>query len=83
MRRRIVAAVSAAAAGLALGVLPASEAFASSDTRNTNRCSDWRGWDDRRYCDDRYYNDRYYNDRYYDDRHFRNFNDVVFILVAV
>lgn len=77
MRRRIVAAISAGAAGLALGVLPATSAFAASDARTDYRCSDWR---DGRNCDRGYYNG-YYNNF---DRHFnRNFNDVVIILVAV
>ncbi|MFD7613735.1 hypothetical protein [Streptomyces sp. NPDC059828] len=52
MRRRIVAAVSAAAAGLALAVVPASGAFAS-DARNDYSCSNWDGY--RYYCDDGYY----------------------------
>ncbi|MCP3819829.1 hypothetical protein NLX86_17520 [Streptomyces sp. A3M-1-3] len=72
MRRRIIAAVSAGAAGLALGVMPATGAFASSDTRSDYGCSDWRSWDDRRHhCDDR------------DDHDDRNLNDVVIILVAL
>lgn len=69
MRRRIIAAISAGAAGLALGVMPATGAFASSENRDDFRCSDWGGWDDRRHCD-------------FFDRDGRNFNDVVIILVG-
>ncbi|MFE3324937.1 hypothetical protein [Streptomyces sp. NPDC059176] len=76
MRRRIVAALSAGVAGLALGVLPATSAFAASDTRTDYRCSDWR---DGRNCDRGYYNSYYNNFNRFD----RNFNDVVIILVAV
>ncbi|MEI5008167.1 hypothetical protein RB196_13230 [Streptomyces sp. PmtA] len=92
MRRRIVAALSAGAAGLALGVMPATGAFAATQVTADRGCSDWRGGgcgDDDDYRDyrhhDRYY-DRYYDDRYYDryyDNFDRNFNDVVVILVAV
>lgn len=76
MRRRIVAAVSAGAAGLALGLMPATGAFASSDTRVDNRCSDWRGGNGSRHCDG-------FNDRNFNDRNFRNFNDVVIIFVGL
>ncbi|MEU2162048.1 hypothetical protein QRN89_16120 [Streptomyces chengbuensis] len=83
MRRRIVAALSAGAAGLALGVMPATGAFAASQVTADRGCSDWRGGGCGYYDDYRDYrhHDRYY-DRYYDDFD-RNFNDVVVILVAV
>lgn len=89
MRRRIVAALSAGVAGLALGVLPATGAYASNEIRSDYGCSDWRGGDGRHCGHHNDYNDRYYggyHDRYYDpyyDRHFdRNFNDFVVILVS-
>ncbi|MEU2155214.1 hypothetical protein ABZ532_09345 [Streptomyces sp. NPDC019396] len=74
MRRRIVAAVSAAAAGLALAVVPASGAFAG-DARNDYSCSNWDGY--RYYCDDGYYGyygdyGNYYGDSGYDRGHDNN-----------
>lgn len=73
MRRRIVAAVSAGAAGLALAVMPAAGAFASSDSRVDYRCSDGR---DR---GDRHYDCGFFDDRY--DRNFDNFDNSVIIVV--
>ncbi len=88
MRRRIVAALSAGVAGLALGVMPATGAYAANQVTADRGCSDWRGGGCGHYNDyrdyrhhDRYY-DHYYYDRYYYDDFNRNFNDVVVILVA-
>ncbi|MER7665797.1 MULTISPECIES: hypothetical protein [unclassified Streptomyces] len=74
MRRKIIAAVSAGVAGLALAVIPATGAFASSNASGGGGgygCSDGRGWDDRRNnCD------------FYDNRYDRNFdNSVIFIVL--
>ncbi|WP_311137289.1 hypothetical protein [Streptomyces sp. I6] len=88
MRRRVVAALSAGVAGLALGVMPATGAYAANQVTADRGCSDWRGGGCGHYNDyrdyrhhDRYY-DRHYYDRYYYDDFNRNFNDVVVILVA-
>ncbi|MFD3440490.1 hypothetical protein ACFWU3_23625 [Streptomyces sp. NPDC058685] len=72
MRRKIIAAVSAGAAGLALAVIPATGAFASSSASGGGNygCSDGRGWDNRNNnCD------------FYDNRYDRNFNNSVIFIV--
>ncbi|MFF7203169.1 MULTISPECIES: hypothetical protein [unclassified Streptomyces] len=71
MRQKIIAAVSAGVAGLALAVIPATGAFASSNAGGNYGCSDGRGWDDRRNnnCD------------FYDNRYDRNFNNSVIFIV--
>ncbi|MEJ8639577.1 hypothetical protein ABZY19_15060 [Streptomyces sp. NPDC006475] len=71
MRQKIIAAVSAGVAGLALAVIPATGAFASSDASGGNYgCSDGRGW-----------GDRGNNCNYYDNRYDRNFNNSVIFIV--
>ncbi|MEV0925105.1 hypothetical protein AB0I99_08235 [Streptomyces spongiicola] len=69
MRRRIVVALSAGIAGLALGVMPATGAYAASQVTADRGCSDWRGGGCGHYGDHRdyRYHDRYYDNRYYHD----------------
>ncbi|MGW7369056.1 hypothetical protein ACWGI8_37955 [Streptomyces sp. NPDC054841] len=80
MRRRIVAALAAGAAGLALGVMPTTGAFASSDGRADYGCSDWRGWDR---CDHHDHDNFFFHHRNFDHRNFDDFNDVVVIFVGL
>ncbi|MER6995176.1 hypothetical protein [Streptomyces sp. NPDC000410] len=70
MRRRIVAAIAAGFAGLALGVLPATGASASTPTGGGgDHCYGGWGWG-HGYCDDYYYDGPRgyagYYDRHYD-----------------
>ncbi|WP_243331520.1 hypothetical protein [Streptomyces sp. AP-93] len=45
MRRGFVAAAVAGAAGITIGLMPVSSAFASGLPQTYDRCSDWRGND--------------------------------------
>ena len=84
MRRRIVAALSAGVAGLALGVPPEPGRTPRRDEVSL-RLLRLAGRDGRHCGHHNDYNDRYYggyHDRYYDPYYDRHFNDFVVILVS-